>query len=408
MPAPPSADEIPLPLPRGGTLTATATADTGTGAVRYTVRTAHLHGVFLVHPHPVDDELLPRGVRVSFGDGAPPVRPYQPRPHEPVAHRVRIHGTATCATPDRLPDSRAVLVEPVVLAEHYETRRVPDGARALLEDAVLAVLIHWSTREDRPALVLAAARSAAPAAVRDTRSCLAAAEADLAAVQARALRHEHRLLQLRQLAATVPPPGAVPGGPARLVYTDEDGQAMGHALVREITVGRPPGTVTYRVEGPRLAGSVVVGPYRHSHDPLPTGISVQYGTAADAGHHRDDEPVVNGVRLRGGWDHPSTDPVTPSSPPTLPRPSRAEEPFSQPVPDATKNRWWAMVRALAARYSERPDNQALRQAAAHARAPQALDAVRQTLGRLTEEKTRLTATVNRLREHLDDALALLP
>ncbi|MFD4788710.1 hypothetical protein ACFWN1_16950 [Streptomyces sp. NPDC058459] len=217
-----------------------------------------------------------------------------------------------------------------------------------------------------------------------------------------------RLAPLKQLAAMVPPPGAAPASPARLVYTDEDGQAVGSALVREITVGRPPGTVTYRVEGPRLAGSVVVGPYRHSHDPVPTGISVQYGTSAGAGHHRDDEPVVNGVRLRGGWDHSSAGPVTPSSPPTLPRPSRAEEPFSQPVPDATKNRWWAVVRALAAHYSERPDNLALRQAAARARAPQALDATRQTLDKLTEEKTRLTATVNRLREHLNGALALLP
>ncbi|MEU6406180.1 hypothetical protein [Streptomyces sp. NPDC046985] len=406
MPVPPTADEIRLPLPRGGTLTATATADTSTGAVRYTVRTAHLHGVFLVHPHVVGGELLPCGVRVSFGDGAAPIRPYQPRPHEPIAHRVRIHGTATCATPDRLPDLRAVLVEPVVLAEHYATRRVPDGARALLEDAVLAVLIHWRTREDRPALVLAAARRAAPAVVRDTRSSLAAAEADLAAVEARALRHEHRLLQLERLAAAVPPPIAAPAGPARLVYTDEDGHAMGSARVRETAVGRPPGTVTYRVEGPRLAGSVVVGPYQHSRDPVPTGISVQYGTASDTGRHRD-EPVVNGVRLRGAWDHSSTDPVTPSSPSNLPRPSRAEEPFSQPVPDATENRWWAVVRALAARYNERPDNQALRQAAAHARALQALDAVRETLGRLTEETTRLTATVNQLRQRLDDALALL-
>ncbi|MFJ9574537.1 hypothetical protein [Streptomyces bacillaris] len=408
MPAPPTADEIRLPLPRGGTLTATATTDTSAGTVRYAVRTAHLHGVFLVHPHVIDGELLPCGVRVSFGDGTPPVRPYQPRAHEPVAYRVRIHGTATCSTLDRLPDPRAVLVEPVVLAEHFATRRVPDGARALLEDAVLAVLTHWRTREDRPALVLAAARRAAPAAVRTARASLAAAEADLAAVQARAIRHEYRLLQLEQLAAAPSPPAAAPAGPARFVYTDEDGRAVGSALVRETAVGRPPGTVTYRVEGPRLAGSVVVGPYQHSHDPVPTGISVQYGTAAEAGQHRDDEPVVNGVRLRGAWDHSSADPVAPSSPPTLPRPSRAEEPFTRPVPDAAKNRWWAVVRALAARYSERPDNQALRQAAAHARAPQALDAARETLDRLAEETTRLTATVNRLREHLDDVLTLLP
>ncbi|MCG7523859.1 hypothetical protein MHW47_05275 [Streptomyces sp. OfavH-34-F] len=78
------------------------------------------------------------------------------------------------------------------------------------------------------------------------------------------------------------------------------------------------------------------------------------------------------------------------------------------MPDAARNRWWAVVRALATRYSERPDNQALRQAAAHARAPQALGADRETLGRLAEETTRLTATANRLRERLDDALTLLP
>lgn len=131
MPTPPTADELLLTLPRGGTLTATATADTSTGAVHYAVCTAHLHGAFLVHPHTVGDELLPGGVRVSFGDGAPPVRSCQPRPHEPFAHRVRIHGTATCSTLDRPPDPRAALVEPVVLCDPPRTRRrqSPPGGR---------------------------------------------------------------------------------------------------------------------------------------------------------------------------------------------------------------------------------------------------------------------------------------
>ncbi|MHC3392287.1 hypothetical protein ACLQ2E_22910 [Streptomyces lavendulocolor] len=407
MPPPPPAEpeEITLPLPHGGVLSVSTTASPQAGTARYAVHTRHLRGVLLVRPHTVADELLPAGVRVSFGDGEPPVRPYQPRPDEPVVHRVRVHGTATCLAPDRLPNPRAVLVEAVVLGEHHATRRVPDRAAALLEEVVLAVLEHWQARDDRSDLVLAAARRAAPTAVRATRAALATAEADLHAVRERLRLDQDRLLRLDELAAAPPPPPDPPADVTRLVYTDEHGQALGTALVRETAVNQPPGTVTYRVDGPRLAGSVVIGPYRHSTDLVPTGVSVQYGTGAD--DDRSDEPVVNGIRLRGGWDHSSPTPITPSSPATLPRASRADPAATQPVPVTTNHRWWAVVRALATHYTQRPDIALLRHAAAYTRAADRSHAERQALARLRAEQDKLTDTAATLKKRLDEATALM-
>ncbi|WP_327378895.1 hypothetical protein OG393_33835 (plasmid) [Streptomyces sp. NBC_01216] len=392
-------EELTLPLPRGGVLSVAATTSPQAGTVRYAVHTRHLRGVFVVRPHAVAGELLPAGVRVNFGDGEAPVRPYRPRPDEPVVHRVRVHGTATCTAPDRLPDPRAVLVEAVVLGENHATRRVPDRAAALLEDTVLAVLQHWRIRDDRNDLVQAVARLAAPTAVRATRTALATAEADLHTVRERLRLHQDRLLRLKELAAAPPPPPNAPAGVTRLVYTDEHGQALGTALVRESAVNEPPGTVTYRVDGPRLSAGVVIGPYLHSDDPVPTGISVQYGTGGD-------EPVVNGIRLRGGWNHDSTTPITPSSPATLPRPSRADA-ATRPVPAATYRRWWAVVRALAAHYTQRPDITLLRLAAAHARAADRRHAEQQTLAELQTELDKLTHTAAALRRRLNDATALM-
>ncbi|MFE9424192.1 hypothetical protein ACFYNO_14640 [Kitasatospora sp. NPDC006697] len=407
MPPPPPTEpeQITLPLPRGGVLSVSATISPQAGTVRYAVHTRHLRGVLLVRPFAVADELLPAGVRVSFGDGEPPVHPYRPRPDEPVVHRVRVHGAATCPAPDRLPDPRAVLVETVVLGEHHTTRRVPEHAAALLEDVVLAVLQHWQARDDRNDLVQAAARLAAPTAVRAARTALATAEADLHTVRERLRLHQDRLLRLEELAAAPPPPPNAPAGVTRLAYTDEHGQALGTALVRESAVNEPPGTVTYRVDGPRLSAGVVIGPYLHSSDPVPTGVSVQYGISGADG--RSDEPVVNGIRLRGGWDHSSTAPITPSSPPTLPRPSRADTAATQPVPAATYHRWWAVVRALAARYTQRPDIDLLRLAAAHARATDRHHAEQQNLARLRAEQDKLTNTAAALQRRLDDATALM-
>lgn len=318
---------------------------------------------------------------------------------------MRVHGTATCLAPDRLHDPSAVLVEAVVLGEHHATRRVPDRAAALLEEAVLAVLQHWQARDDRHDLVRAVARLAAPAVVRDTRTALATAEADLHTVRERLRLRQGRLLRLDELAAAPPPSANPPAGVTRFVYADEHGQALGTALVRESAVNEPPGTVTYRVDGPRLAGSVVIGPYRHSTDPVPTGVSVQYGTGGAS--DRSDEPVVNGIRLRGGWDHDSTTPITPSSPATLPRPSRADPAATQPVPTATYHRWWAVVRVLAAHYSQRPDIALLRLAAAHARAADRRHAEQQNLAKLWAKQDKLTITAAALRRRLNDATALM-
>src|SRR5579884_143370 len=276
----PAAEQATLPMPAPGQLTVSVTTDEEAGVTRYALKGPRLRGVMIVLPKAVGDELVPTGVTVSFGDGTAPVRPFQPRPDEPVAHGVRVHGTATCTVPDRLPDPRAVVVEGVVLGENYATRRVPDGAAALIEAAVVAVLTHWRDRGDRARLVLAAARRAAPAVAQTLQAALESAEAALTATDEERARRRRRLTRLEELAATAPPPTTPPAAAVRLPYTDHQGQALGVMLVREVAVNDPPGTVTYRVDGPRLAGSFVLGPYRNGVEAAPGGVSVGYGTGA--------------------------------------------------------------------------------------------------------------------------------
>jgi len=170
MPTTPTEQATTLLIPAIGQLTVTVTTDEEAGLTRYTVKGPRLRGVMVVLPKAAGDELAPTDVTVYFGDGTDPVRPFQPRPDEPVAHRVRVHGTATCTNPDRLPDARAVVVEGVVLGENYATRRVPDGAAALIEAALLAVLTHWRDHSMRARLVMATARRAAPAIARSLRT----------------------------------------------------------------------------------------------------------------------------------------------------------------------------------------------------------------------------------------------
>ncbi|TKA06378.1 hypothetical protein [Actinacidiphila oryziradicis] len=405
MPAPAVPDQIAITLPGIGTLAASVTADPDTGAVRYAVRGTHLHGVFLVRPYTVADELVPAGVRVSFGDGASPVRPFQPRPDEPVAFRVRAHGTATCTTPGRLPDPGCVLVEGVVLGENYATRRVPDAAGALLDAAVLALLQYWHTHSGHADRVRAAARHAAPQAVQATRTALANAEAELSATRQQLRHHHERLLRFEELSATPPPPAGPAAGTTRVPYTDHHGQVLGTALVRETAVNRPPGTVTYRVDGARLTGSIVIRPYRHSTDPVPGGVSVQYGTGAV--DNRSDEPSSTACACAEPGTTPAPWRSPPSSPESLPRASRAEPRSAQPVPEATKHRWWAVVRALATRYTNRPDIDELRLTAAHDRAAQMGSAERHALAELWRRQAELATTVARLHERLAAATTLL-
>ena len=404
----PAAPTVTLPLPGLGPLSVTVAADPVTGLTRYALHGRHLHGVVLVEPHQIADELLPTGARVLLGEGPPPVRPYTARPHEPVVHAVRVHGTATCSVPDRLPDPNSVLFEGTVLGEHYRTHRVPDAARDRLEAALAAVLDHWRTSPERPALVLAAARRNAPAAARTARAALESATAELATLTAQIRRSRSRLARLRKLSATPPPTTAPPGRTARLALTGPDGRSLGIARVREIAVNHPPGTVIYRVDGARLAGSVALSPYQHSTEPVPGGITARCtaDTPADAGDGRTEHLLVNGIRLSGTWHHHTSRDISPSAPAALSTPYRAEPHSSRPVPDSTKNRWWALLRALAVHYISSPDNHALRLAAAQQRAARLTAAELQTLTRLRSRRSAVTAARTALRERLDACSAL--
>ncbi|MCM2431056.1 hypothetical protein [Streptomyces sp. RKAG337] len=407
MPHSPATDHGSLQLPGDGQLAVAVTTDAHTGLARYAVRAPHLLGVMVVAPYTVADELMPTGARLHFGDGAPPVRPYTPRPHEPVVHGVRVHGTATCADLGRLPDPDAVLFEGVVLGENYRTRRVADRARERLEAAVLAVLQHWHSLPNRHALVLVAARRSAPAAARRAQATLMTTEAALAATNRSIQEHEARRTRCAELASTPPTPTAPAAAATRLALADHHGQSAGSMVVRESAVNQPAGTVTYSVAGARLAGSVAIGPHPHSAEPVPDGISVRYGTSSPGNHH-DHELVVNGVSLRGAWDHPTSQDLTPFVPRFLPAPSRADPHATAPVPDATKQWLWAVLRALATHYNHRPDISALRLAAAHARAPRRGRSEREVLGELRARQGELTKALVGLRQRLADSTALLP
>ncbi|MGW0582668.1 hypothetical protein ACWD25_43650 [Streptomyces sp. NPDC002920] len=230
------ADTVELPLPAGGSLSV-RTLPGPHGRARYIVRGRRVHGTLVVIPHTTyDGPVLAEEVRVQFGacDGREHVPHGQSRADEPVVGTVRVHGhtapidprTVTAGTPFLGGDAVAV-------RDDGHTRRIPDGARTVLEAVVVTVVQHWQQRRDRDALVLAARPPA---------------------------RHPAALAR-----------------PGLAHALDGDGSALGVVTVHEREVIASMGRVVYDVHGARIHGQFAVGTDRYSDDPVPGGIYVIYG-----------------------------------------------------------------------------------------------------------------------------------
>ncbi|GLF98053.1 hypothetical protein [Streptomyces yaizuensis] len=356
----------------------------------------------IVPETPHGGAVVPRTVRVQFGDGVDNVGWYTARTDEPVIRNVRIHGFTDSINPRTVSRRDYFLTsQAVVLRDNGVTRRIPDGARTLTEAIVVAVVREWNRRSDRAELVRAAACHAAPEQVRHEQSVIDKAEAELRAV--RSERAAVRLL-IRQVAGLVrrrrPDVLAASAAAVRLPFVGQEGIPMGVLTVREKEVNVLPGRVVYEVEGGRVRGMFTVGPdiYGHSQA-VPRGVYISYSRPTDASWFRDctGEPSVNGVRLSGGWSHGGrSGDITPVSPERLPAQVRLGPRRSITAPEATARRASAVLRALALHYLSRPDEEALRVAAGKHRAGMTRAAAREKLSRLRKHESALTS---RLRRH---------
>lgn len=405
MPGPVHAMSLPFHLPLGlpgRPSVAVTTAVLEHGQVRYVVRGRHLHGTLIVVPEtPYGGPLEPRTVRVHFGDGTDQVKAFTPRPDEPVVNGVRIHGATESINPATVQRAHYFLASrAVVLRNGYETRRIPDGARTVMEALVVAVVRHWRQRPDRSDLVYAAVRHRAAAHVAHERLKAHALEKEMAEVRtdrAAARQRSHQLTGLvRRRQPLVLSPEA---SPVRLPVTASDGTDLGALTVRELEVNVLPGRVVYEISGPRVGrGLVTLGPDIYGSSPLPEGLYACWGRPTNASWFTKDRigmPKVNGLTMHGGWSH-SGGAVTTTSPDT----SKAQMPAgpgrSVSVSPLTHRRAAAVLRALAIHFTARRDLEALRVAAGKQNAERARTRVSEELARLRRREAKLT---RQLRQH---------
>lgn len=303
-----AADTAELPLAADGQLTV-RTLPGPHGRAHYLVRGRHVRGTLIVIPHTTyDGPVLAEQVRVQFGDGADRAAHGRSRLDEPVVRGIRVQGHTAAIDPRTVTTNTPLLCgDAVAVREDGRIRRIPDGARTVLEAVVIAVVRHWQQRQDRDALIRAAARYSA---------------------------------------------GERAGG----IY---------------VFYGRPTG-------------------------------SDWYGRACH------DEPTVNGVQLSGGWSHPRSSDITPTSPTRLPAGVRIDDTRSHSAPYATSIHASAVLRALALHYLARPDVAGLRIAAGKLRAEENLKAARAKLARVHREETRLAGKLRHrtLRQRQFTALLL--
>ncbi|MEV7885156.1 hypothetical protein ACWD3I_25470 [Streptomyces sp. NPDC002817] len=405
MPGPVHATPLPFHLPLGmpGRPSVSVTSDVlEHGQVRYVVRGRRLHGTLIVVPEtPYDGPLEPRTVRVHFGDGTDQVKPYTPRPDEPVVNGVRVHGATESINPATVQRSQCFLASrAVVLRNGYGSRRIPDGARIVIEALVVAVVRHWRQRPDRSDLIQAAVRHCAAAHAVHERLKVRALEEDLAGVRAGRASARQRSRQLAGLVRRRQPPVQAPRTSAvQLPIAARDGTALGALIVRELEVNVLPGRVVYEISGPRVGrGMVTLGPDIYGKAPLPGGLYACWGRPANASWFTKDRvnmPKVNGVTVHGGWSHRGQT-VTATSPDT----SKAQVPAgpgrSVSVSPLTHRRAAAILRALAVHFTSRRDLEALRVAAGKQNAERARACVSEELDRLRRREAKLS---RRLRQH---------
>lgn len=391
-------------MPGLGTLTV-HTSTTGEGNARYVVRGPHLRGTLMVVPDATHDgPVLPDRVRVRFGDDSAAHASWSAiRPDEPRAYGVTVHGYTDPIDPATVSPDGYFLTSAVARYKDGSTRRIPDGARALVTAAVAAVVRHWQQCAERDLLVLAAARHHAASRAGHELLQVQRLEDELAVVRAERAAARRRIRQvaglIRRRQPVVLPPAQAP---VRLPLTDCDGRAVGVLSVRERQVNNPLGHVVYEVSGPRIRGMFTVGPGRHFGDVFPRGVTVFHGRPAGegiAGRTGWEGPVVNGARLTGDWTHgPDTLDISPAAPAGLPVRTWTTSGRCGPARPATQRRAAAVLRALALLFLARPDLEALRTAVGKKHAPGRRVAIREELARLRRREASVTAA---LQHHLD-------
>lgn len=384
------------------------------GQSRYEIVGRHVRGTVVVVPStPNGGPVIPTAVRVRFGGAQGSASWSAPRSDEPIVHGVRIHGYTDNINPRTVSRRDHFLAsDAVARTDSGRTRRIPDGARALTEAAVVAVVKHWHRRDDRALLVRAAARSSAADRVRYEDREIARLQAELRMVRdaraaaRRCISQVAGLVRRRQ--PSVQPPAT---GAARVPFVGPDGVPMGTLTVREKEVDVLPGRVVYKVEGGRVRGTFTVGPDLYDYSQaIPQGIYISYGRPVSGTSRRAcaDEPSVNGVQLSGGWAHGRRgDDIIPTSPDHLPAQVRLGPTTSASAPAATSQRASAVLRALALHYLARPDAGALRIAAGKERAGVTAAAARERLGRLRKQDSLLTSRLRRHRARRQEYLGLL-
>ncbi|MEU5900218.1 hypothetical protein [Streptomyces venezuelae] len=399
---------VDLPLPGIGTAAARVTV-LEHGRVRYVVRAPHVRGTFVVIPqHLRDGPVLPDRVVVQFGDGLDPQGTYywrKHRPDEPVVHGVRLHGWTSSLQPDNLSDRYIdILGSYTHSLRGGALRELPRATRRRTETVIRAILAHWRSLPQLDQLRAAAARIYAAEYAEHEAERAAAAEAQVAQLQTERKQARRRVnvlngIRRRRPRALTPPRTHL----ARLPLVDGRGREMGSITVREVAVSAEvAGAVVYEVSGARVLGRFTVGSDIYRAAPVPQGVWVAYGhaTRTHFENERAHRPTVNGVTVSGGWNHDTSDDITPSAPNTVGARVETSPTTGHSAPAATERRAGAVVRALALHFLAREDLDGLRLAAAQANAPFLLGETRRRLKDLAQQQAQeeRNAQRHRLRE----------
>ncbi|ATM24544.1 hypothetical protein SMD44_p10045 (plasmid) [Streptomyces alboflavus] len=387
---------VELQLRVGPTVTVPAVGsfDRFTGQARYQVTGDQVRGSFIVIPEmtPGQDACA---VRVVYGDH--PAQPGDERVDEPRIRRTRVRGECGPLTVDALPGIPRLDVRGQWVRADGTLAPVPRRTAWSLAEIVRAVAAHWATRPNREGLVRAAARHASQQPDMPGQAARQAAERELESIRAQIAEHWAVLQRLEEVAQAPAP--RLPVLP-RVVRVDFLDSATGQTriLTARPTLNAHTGTITYSVgAGARLHGDFVVGPVRFTQDALPGGVSVQLGSAPLPDGGRDNEPVVNGLRLRGSWNCTNAQTLTHARPALVPGIHRADDP-RQPLSDSAVGRISSVIQALAIAYRDHSDVDALRLAAAKSRLGQLRQAPAQAVAELRQQEA---TALNRLNASLE-------
>lgn len=390
-----SPTELRLVLRQDVTVPAIGSFDRFTGHARYQVTGDEIRGTFIVIP-----ETAPGGdncrVRVVYGDL--PEAEQRERADEPRLRRTRVRGECGPLAVDALPEASRLDARGQWVRSDGTLHRVPRSTARSLAEVVHAVVTHWATRPNRLGLIRAAARHARQQPDTPSQAARETAERELDSIRAQIAQHWSFLQELEAVAQADTP--RLPT-PPRMVHIDYLDPVSGTTC---ILAARPrlnahDGTITYSVTGgSRVRGDFTVGPVRFSSEAIPSGVSVQLGAGLlPEGAGRENEPVVNGIRLRGSWNCTDAGSFTLAVPEAIRGVRRADNP-DRPVPAHTAAWISSVIRALAVAYRDHSDVDVLRLVAGKSRVDQLRQAPAQAVAQLRQHEAAAEARLTAARE----------